>query len=270
MNEDQFNRYVKLLGITKTKPSIKSLTKIIRAHLSKVPFENISKLYRFKSNNKINIPNIDKFLDGIEKFHFGGTCYTNNYFLNLLLVHLGYEVKLCGADMKNPDVHIVNIVKIKGREFIVDVGYAAPFLEPLPIDLNKPFALQYGDDKYIISPKNEVGKSRLELYKNGKLRHGYIVKPEPRQIKEFSQIIADSFSPSATFMNAVLLVRYDNDFSYIIHNKQFIVMHNGLKTIKELHSISELVQIIYDVFKISHEITSIALDGLSFEGNAWG
>ncbi len=30
--------------------------------------------------------------------------------LNQLLSHLGFDVMLCGADMKNPDVHLINIV----------------------------------------------------------------------------------------------------------------------------------------------------------------
>ena len=72
------------------------------------------------------MPGLDQFLADIENYHFGGTCYTNNYFLKLLLSYLGYDVKLCGADMNRPDVHVVNIVRIEGREFIVDVEYAAP------------------------------------------------------------------------------------------------------------------------------------------------
>ncbi len=270
MNKNQLHRYLKLLDVSESKPSIHSLTNIISAHLSKIPFENISKLYRFKNDNQKDIPNIDQFLDGMENYHFGGTCYTNNYFLNQLLTYLGYEVKLCGADMNRPDVHLVSIVKVEGREFIVDVGYAAPFLEPLPIDLHKDFSMLYGEDEYVIKPQDQEGKSRLEMYRNGNLRHGYIVKPEPRQIEEFSPIISDSYRPSATFMNAVLLVRFDIRNSYVIHNKQFIVTHNGSSSTKELRSTGELVDTIYDVFRIPKNVTNMALEGFSFEGDAWG
>ncbi len=269
MNNIQLNRYLKLLGISESKPSIQSLANILRAHLSKIPFENISKLYRLKNYNQKIIPNLDQYLDEIENYHVGGTCYTNNYYLNLLLSSLGYEVKLCGADMNRPDVHIVNIVKVEGREFIADVGYAAPFMQPLPIDLNENFSLSFGEDTYVIYPKDEEGKSRLELYKNGNQRHGYIVKPKPRNIGEFEPVIFDSFRPSATFMNAILIVRFEKDNSYAIHNKQLIVINNGSPKTKDLNSIGELIDTIYDVFRIPKEITNIALENFSFEGNAW-
>lgn len=269
MNTIQLNRYLKLLGISECKPSIHSLANILHAHLSKVPFENISKLYRLKKYNQMVIPDLDQYLEEIEKYHVGGTCYTNNYYLNSLLSSLGYEVKLCGADMNRPDVHLVNIVKVEGREFIADVGYAAPFMEPLPIDLSENFSFSYGADTYVINPKDEEGRSRLELYKNGNQRHGYIVKPRPRHISEFEPVILDSFRPSATFMNAILIVRFEKDHSYAIHNKQLIVTNNGSSITKDLSSTEALVDTIYEVFRIPKEITNIALENFSFWGNAW-
>src|SRR5665811_331066 len=129
-----FKKYLVLLGEEEASPSPESLYKIVKAHLIKIPFENISKLY-YKQQGMDSIPNLSKYLDSIENYSFGGTCYSNNFYLYLLLEHLGYDIKLCGADMKNPDVHLISIVKIEEREFIVDGGYAAPFLEPLPSDL---------------------------------------------------------------------------------------------------------------------------------------
>lgn len=37
-------RYLKLLGLQKKKPCMEALKEIIAAHITKVPFENISKL----------------------------------------------------------------------------------------------------------------------------------------------------------------------------------------------------------------------------------
>jgi arylamine N-acetyltransferase len=105
------------------------LCQIIREHLINVPFENISKLL-FKKQRKNYIPDLSTYLEGIEKYNFGGTCYANNYHLYSLLKHLGYEVKLCGADMKKLDVHILSIVMIDHKEYILDCGYAAPFSNP--------------------------------------------------------------------------------------------------------------------------------------------
>ena len=120
-NETLFDRYLNILGVSRKEPSITALYEIVTAHLTKVPFENISKLL-YKKQGLKNIPDLSVYLDGIEKFNFGGTCYSNNYYLYLLLKYVGYDLKLCGADMKNPDVHIVSMLKIGGRDFIVDCG----------------------------------------------------------------------------------------------------------------------------------------------------
>jgi hypothetical protein len=45
----------------------------------------------------------------------------------LLLEHPGFDVKLCGADMKNPDVHLLSIVNIDEKEYITNGDYAVFF-----------------------------------------------------------------------------------------------------------------------------------------------
>ncbi|MCD4745412.1 MAG: arylamine N-acetyltransferase [Bacteroidales bacterium] len=203
--ERLFLRYLRLLGIQKQRPSFEYLKEIVRIQVSKIPFENISKLFLKKRLNLKHLIDFELYLDGIEKYSFGGTCYSNNFYLNQLLNWLGYDIKLCGADMKNPDVHIVNIVNIENREFLVDTGYAAPFSEPLPLDLLNDYSINMGNYRYILKPQNNNNRPQIELYRNGELIHGYRVNPQARNIGEFRQVIEDSFKESATFMNALLL-----------------------------------------------------------------
>ena len=117
-----FEKYLALLGLKISNPTMEFLTTIVKAHLTRIPFENISKLL-LKKRGLNYIPNLSEYLEGIETHHFGGTCYANNYYLFLLLEGLGYDVKLCGADMKNPDVHLISIVTIDRKGFLVDCGY---------------------------------------------------------------------------------------------------------------------------------------------------
>ncbi|MBT3222726.1 MAG: hypothetical protein HN348_26930, partial [Proteobacteria bacterium] len=58
-----------------------------------------------------DIPSLDQYLQGLER-GFGGTCYSNNWYLHQLLKLLGYEVMFCGADMEDPDAHAVNVVSV--------------------------------------------------------------------------------------------------------------------------------------------------------------
>jgi len=245
------------------------LKQIVRTHLARIPFENITKLYNLKVAGFKSIPSLSQFLDGIEHNHFGGTCYTLNYHLNQLLRYLGYNVELCGADMSQPDVHVVNHVIVDGREFIVDVGYAAPFLVPLPQDLPDDFKLSLGSDEYIISPRDERGRSQITLYRNGVCRHGYLVNPVPRRIEEFENVVSDSFRSEATFMNCVLLVRFGNGSSQMIHNLTYMESKGKEIRKRALKSTDELIEIIEKVFTIPKDISRIALDGLSISQEAW-
>jgi arylamine N-acetyltransferase len=76
---DHFDRYLGLLGVRRTEPGIQALEEIVRAHMVRVPFENISKLYHARTSGVRGIPDLAQYLDGIERFHFGGTCYANNF-----------------------------------------------------------------------------------------------------------------------------------------------------------------------------------------------
>ena len=81
-----FDKYLDLLDVEATVPSFELLYKLVKAHLIKIPFENISKLI-FKRQGMNYIPTLQTFLEGIEKYNFGGTCYTNNYYFHLMLEH---------------------------------------------------------------------------------------------------------------------------------------------------------------------------------------
>ncbi|MBC8319497.1 MAG: arylamine N-acetyltransferase [Bacteroidetes bacterium] len=263
-----FLRYLRLLEIQKQRPSFEYLKKIVRAQISKIPFENISKLYYKKHFNLKQLIDFELYLDGIEKYGFGGTCYSNNFYLNQLLSWLGYEIKLCGADMKNPDVHLVNIVNIENREFLVDTGYAAPFSEPLPIDLLYDYTIHMGLDRYIVKPKTNHN-SQIELYRNGELKHGYKINPGARNIGEFQQVIENSFKASATFMNALLLTRFDNNNFVVIHNRTIIETYGKVMKKNSLGSVEQLASVINDRFNIPEAIVIESIAGLQMHKNGW-
>jgi len=61
-----FNKYLKLLEVENSEPSFELLGKIVKAHLIKVPFENISKLL-YKKQGMNYIPDLPAYLNGIEK-----------------------------------------------------------------------------------------------------------------------------------------------------------------------------------------------------------
>lgn len=255
-----FDKYLELLEVQFTSPAFESLRNIVKAHLIKIPFENISKLL-YKKRGIINIPDLPTFLNGIEKYNFGGTCYTNNYYLYSLLEYLGYEITLCGSDMKNPDVHLISMVTIDKQEYIVDCGYAAPFFEPLPRDMKNDLVINFGNEKYIIKPKDEFGRTKVEQYNAGKLQHWYTAKPRPRKIEEFDKVIKDSYSDDAIFMNAVRITKFSEDGSLVLKNLLLTQTINNKTTTAKI-PLNDLSSLIKENFRMPYELVEEAMRSL--------
>jgi arylamine N-acetyltransferase len=258
-----------LLGVQWGKADLGTLEEIVGSQLTRVPFENISKLYHKRRTGLHGLIGFEEHLDGIQHHNFGGTCYANNYYLYRLLVNLGYDARLCGADMSNPDVHIVTMVRIDEREFLVDAGYGAPFLRPLPRDAADDVVISLGNERYVLKPREPDGCSRLQMFRDGVLKHGYRAKPAPRQIAGFDSVIKQSFDPTATFMNAVVLIRFEPGRSYVIRNLTFTESHNTYTYTQNLANREELTTCIGDVFGISRSVVYEALAQVPCFNDVW-
>lgn len=252
-----FDKYLELLGVKKSQPDFNLLKKIVRSHLINIPFENISKLL-YKKQGMSYIPDLSRYLDGIKNYNFGGTCYVNNYYLYLLLKDLGYYIKLCGADMKKPDVHIFSIVAIDNNEYIIDCGYAAPFFEPLPRDLNNDFIISFGHEKYLIKPKDESERTTVEQYYKNDLQHWYIANPKPRKIEEFDKVIKESYADDAVFMNAIRITRFLENGSLVLKNLSLTeTVNQQSSTIKIL--LKDIPSIIQEKFGLPMDVVENAV-----------
>jgi arylamine N-acetyltransferase len=254
-----FDTYLKLLDVSRQLPSLEYLTELTTAHITNIPFENISKLYYYHAKGLKYIPDIDLYLSGIKNNNFGGTCYSNNYHFNQLLNHLGFEAWLCGADMSAPDVHLTNIVVINDNKYLVDVGYAAPFYTPVPIDIKKPYSINHGSDFYKFFPLNKNGFIELKQYRDNKLKHGYIVKPIKRLIEDFEGVIKDSFRESATFLNRITIVKFYKGSSISLRNYSLIKITDSKPNKINLIGRQDIVDTIEINFKMPREIIENAL-----------
>jgi len=261
------NRYLRILGVPRREPGLAALAELTSAHLRRIPFENVSKLYH-RQDAGMRLPDLARFLDGIERHHFGGTCYSNNFHFHELLAHLGYRVSLCGADMSAPDVHVVNTVDLAGRPYLVDVGYAAPFQSPLPLDLERDHEVRWGSDRYVLEPRDTAGRSRVQLFRDGRLHHGYQVNPKPRRIQEFERVIADSFDEGATFMNALLVARFFPGRSVTLRNLTLSEAREGSSGARRTLGRDALPAAVERHFGIPEAIARQALEGIALTASA--
>ena len=72
-----------------------------------------------------------------------------------------------------------------------DAGNAAPFLRPLPRDLEHDYVIEMGRDRYVLRPQSADGSSTMEMYRDEELKHGYTAKPVPRNIEHFNAVILE-------------------------------------------------------------------------------
>lgn len=263
------SRYLAVLGVSRQEPTAEALRELVFAQLTHIPFENISKLYNRKHHDLTDLPPLKLYLDGVERYRFGGTCYSNNFHFYSLLASLRYGVKLCAADMRTPDVHAVIMVTVDGREYLVDAGYGAPFLSPMPRDLATDYVVELGRDRYILRPQDDNRRSRLEMYRDGQLKHGYLAKPAARRIEEFRDVIAGSFRPDATFLNSLLLTRFYSDRGIMIHNWTLVESHGSESMVRSLASRDQLVAAAEEHFDMQRAIVAEAVNELGEMQDPW-
>jgi N-hydroxyarylamine O-acetyltransferase len=222
-----FNRHLRLLGFDSPPAGLDGLRQLVRAHLLRVPFENVSKLLLFDHEGTGRLNTLDEFLDGIEHHDLGGTCYKSNPFLAQLLRELGYEADLHSADMNNPNVHSCIRVRLNGRAYHVDVGNAAPFLEPFPLDA-LPYEFVRGEMKWVFD-RAEDSRVRCKLFSGGEHVHGYMANESPCTHEDFREVILDSFQRGRTFTSLLRIVRIFPEHTVELKNRTLRV-HRGTST----------------------------------------
>lgn len=201
------SRYLRILRVPRREPGLAALAELTSAHLRRVPFENVSKLYHRKDAG-MRLPDLVPFLDGIERHHLGGTC-------------------------------------------------------SLPLDLEQDHEVRWGSDRYVLKPRDGAGRSRVELYRDGGLRHGYQVDPRPRRIQEFERVIAASFDEGATFMNALMVARFSPGRSATLRNQTLSETREGRARAPRTLGRDGLPATVERHFGIPEAITRQALEGVS-------
>lgn len=250
MDPNQSNRYLGLLAVGRSQPSLLSLTDLVIAHLARAPFENVSKLIRFRRGEPPSLPPLDRYLDGIEHAGMGGTCYALNGFFGELLNDLGYETRICGCTMDRSNAHVVNVVTLGGREYLVDVGFAAPFVRPLPLDLEHTIEIAHGPDRYVLQPRGADNETRLEHHRDGRPVHGYTLDPTARVLADFDLAIADTMRPDSLFLNQLRIVRHDSERSVFVRDATVAVLRGGQwreRTMPSRAALKDVLTVLVDI-----------------------
>ena len=130
--------YLARIGIDEpVEVSVEGLERLQRAHLTRVPFENLDVFNRRGVHTGTGW-SVSKIVDRGR----GGWCYELNGAFAALLSGLGFRVKRLGARVLFPPLsavpdHLTVEVTLDQR-YLVDVGFGDSFIRPLPLDSRGP------------------------------------------------------------------------------------------------------------------------------------
>ena len=129
MTTEQINAYLNRMKIEgEVTLDAKGLDRLIWAHLTSVPFENIESF----EEGKVPSLEIDDIYQKIVVNHRGGYCFELNKLFYKLLKTLGFDVIAVGVRIiwmregLTGASHRASIVTIGNKKYLADVGYGGP------------------------------------------------------------------------------------------------------------------------------------------------
>jgi N-hydroxyarylamine O-acetyltransferase len=243
------DRYLRLLRLDAPPAGFDGLRTLIHRHLAGIPFENVSKLLIYDREGTGAVVSPSEFLDGIEFSDLGGTCYTLNSFFAALLRDLGYDAHLLGADMSAPDVHTSIRVLLGDARYHVDVGFAAPFREPLRLD-RLPVRIDEGDNRYLFEPVAGGSGYRMSMVSREKAGPAYVVHDPPRAREFFDPVVLKSFSLRSEFMRRLRISRIFETYSLDLIGRTVYRHEHGQTMATQLRGMEELKTAVHEQFRM--------------------
>lgn len=215
-------------------PDLETLRKLHRAHLLKVPFENLD----IGLKRKIvcdAYASVRKIVEGGR----GGFCYELNGAFAWLLRELGFRVTLLSARVARQDGsygpefdHLALRVEL-AEAWLADVGFGDSFVEPLR--LMPGVEQEHPVEKFRIK-EQEGGSFRLErIDSTGAWNAQYMFALVPRELSDFSGMCDyHQTSPSSHFTQKRLCTIATERGRITLSDLRLIVTENGERHEHEL------------------------------------
>ena len=250
--------YCAHLGIPATPPAPAEravrLRQITCAHIARIPYENVSKWLAIGAsglNRQVAPPSFDlaRFVHDATAHGLGGTCFRLALGCYHLLRRLGYDAALVAAPAGD---HAAVLVSSEDGPRLVDVGFFAPFWEPLPLGqpTNWPGAL--GQFTVSPGPNDEL----TLLRPSGTTR---VLSLRPVDETDVWRLWSDSCaSGHPLFPRAVILQRLTDDTAWSLFDRS---LHTVTATGVEQRALShdEARAVVRDIFGINLDIWQAAL-----------
>ncbi len=124
--------YLARIGQDRAEPSADALTELAKAHVLAIPFENVDVVLGQHKGIAL-----DAIVGKLVDRHRGGYCYEHGSLFAAAAEQLGYPVRRLVARVQpqknGPYTHMTLVVEADGVRHMVDVGFGAGMLVPMPL-----------------------------------------------------------------------------------------------------------------------------------------
>jgi N-hydroxyarylamine O-acetyltransferase len=258
-------KYLKLLGIQMEPPSVSFLAAIVKRHLARVPYENVSKIIRFHQFGP-SIPSLEEFVEGIADKKFGGTCFAQNIYLNHILNSLGFKSELLSMRRDGIISHVCLRVNIEASNYFVDVGLMSSFSGPFRIHPSESFTKDLGNQRFIFSPNSDLLNYRLEIWRAGKLSREFESSLIAFSEQDLEIGIRKTFERSAMFTTTLCVHRAFETHSLGIWDRNFYQIKGTEYSVQKIQSYAELESIFDDDLSLPQYPLELTLNLLQANG----
>ena len=225
--EIDVSAYLARLELEIEKPSLHFLQKIHRAHLLKIPFENLDIHY----GKKITF-DIRSTFDKIVSCRRGGLCYELNNLIYHLLNQLGFSVYPIAArvfeqDHYSPEFdHLAVILEWEDLPYLVDVGFGKCFT--LPKMISEKAQLDYVD-YYKFDTDPDGRKVLLHSVDNNRFNPLYRFEMKPRELIEFlGRCQFHQEDPTSRFMQGKLITILTESGRITLTDRHLKILEKGV------------------------------------------
>ncbi|KAK4185775.1 hypothetical protein QBC35DRAFT_388802 [Podospora australis] len=247
------------------------LTKLQVLHMARVPFESLSLHY---SKHRVLSLDPEDLFEKIITRGRGGYCMEVNAFFGTVLRTLGFRIvsvggRVCvGGGYKGWD-HMVNLVTIEGRRYLVDVGFGSNgSTYPFPLEHDQKMLavfpahgrLQYKNLDIHTDPDQRVWVYSVQQDESAPWKDMYAFVEIEFFPADFELMnMRTSASPQSFFVQSVMCMKTILDehknapMGKIILHRDYVkrVMEGKAEIIKKLHSEKERIQALADYFDIT-------------------
>lgn len=262
--DELYRRYLGILGWV----GDPGLHELVSSHLIKVPYENVSLLLRSaRPSGATALPGIDEFLDGVAEHDLGGDDFSIPIHFASLLQFLDYEVEVLGADVNGaPRSHAVCRVRFEDTHYLVDIGYGAPFYQPISLT-ELPTVVPHGDYQYKLD-RHVSGPGTVEVttLRGGNKVQSYVAKPPALGPDGFAAALQRAGDVSNRALRSLRISRFFASRVLEIFDNNLVTTHHNITTVTPIQNVEELEAIVRDQLQLTRCPVRQAVDILKSRG----